>query len=76
MSRSETRRLLTPGEASAYLGGVVSESTLSKWRFYKKRHGPPYMKLGLKIVYDADALDRWLASCEHGAEPVVVQVDA
>jgi hypothetical protein len=33
------------------------------------------MKLGLKIVYDADALDRWLASCEHGAEQGV-QVDA
>jgi hypothetical protein len=62
-----SRRLLTTKQASAYIGGAISESTLTKWRFYQKS-GPRYLKLGLKIFYDADELDKWLASCERGAD--------
>ena len=47
---------LTPREAADYLR--VSERTLIRWR--NARTGPPYTKVGHKVVYRDRDLDRWL----------------
>lgn len=54
-----TRHLLRPKEAAAYLG--ISYSTLAKWRLYGGT-GPAYVKLGDRLVcYEKSVLDEWLA---------------
>jgi|tagenome__1003787_1003787.scaffolds.fasta_scaffold20986478_7 predicted DNA-binding transcriptional regulator AlpA len=50
---------MRPPAAANYLG--VSTSLLAKWRCQHDPSGPPYMKLGLRIVtYDQDELDAWM----------------
>ena len=52
-------RKMRPPEAAHYLG--ISESSLAKWRC--SGTGPPYMKLGERVVvYDQSQLDSWLQS--------------
>jgi hypothetical protein len=45
--------------ASAYLGGTVSTSTLNKMRV--RGDGPQYVKVGHKVAYTKQNLDRYLA---------------
>lgn len=47
---------LKPREAAEYLR--VSERTLIRWR--NGRTGPPYTKVGHKVVYRSSDLDSWL----------------
>jgi len=59
MNSNHKRCLRTP-EAAAYLG--LSTSTLAKMRL--RGDGPPYNKLGSRIVvYDQQKLDQWLGAC-------------
>jgi hypothetical protein len=38
----------------------VSPRTLEKWRV--SGDGPPFYKVGKKVVYDVDELNAWMAS--------------
>jgi Helix-turn-helix domain len=58
-SITEIHRRLSEREAAAYLG-VRSERTLQDWRH--RRVGPPYAKLGRRVVYDVADLDAMLAA--------------
>jgi excisionase family DNA binding protein len=49
---------MNPEEAGKYLG--VSLVTLQQWRYQGK--GPAYMKIGGKVRYDRDDLDKWMRS--------------
>lgn len=53
-----TRQRLRPAEAATFLG--FSQSTLAKMRL--RGDGPPYSKLGKRIVvYDLADLESWVA---------------
>lgn len=56
--------LLTPAEASEYLG--VSVDTLSVWRCVG-RYGIPYVKIGRLVKYRRSALDTFINSRTHDA---------
>jgi len=58
---SATRVLLNTTDAAAYVG--ASESSLNKWRIYGT--GPRFLKIGSRVKYDLDELNRWLASRER-----------
>ena len=57
-----TPRALSESEAATYLG--ISKITLRQGRCEGKRDNrmppPPYVKIGRKILYLRDDLDRWL----------------
>jgi predicted DNA-binding transcriptional regulator AlpA len=56
--------LLTPEQLAEHL--QLSPLTLSNWRIAGK--GPPYLKLGSRVVrYDLDAVETWLAE-QNGQE--------
>lgn len=57
--------LLTPGQTSAYLGGVP-EGTLTAWRY--RQVGPKYKRLGRHIRYHRDDLDEWIAAQTKGGK--------
>jgi len=62
---------ITPGlphlanerEAADALG--ISAATLAKWRALGK--GPPFLKIGRRVLYDASDLRAYLASARRGA---------
>lgn len=56
---SDSQQYLTPPEVSERYGGHLSVNTLTKWRNDGQRQGPPFLKLGSKIVYPLDALVEW-----------------
>lgn len=60
--------LMTTEEASAYTG--VSAGTLAGWRYNKK--GPPFVKLGGKILYRQREVDEWIDACLHVTAPQVL----
>jgi hypothetical protein len=51
---------LTEGEAAAQLG--VAARTLRLWR--QQRQGPPFLRLGQRILYRREAITEWLRSME------------
>ena len=53
-----TRSLLDTGRAARMLG--MSGRTLEKWRILGI--GPPYLKLGRRVLYSSTDLDAWLKS--------------
>jgi len=53
--QSPIRRRLTEKEAAARL--ALSARTLQQWRV--RGGGPPFLKLGASVRYDAAALDSW-----------------
>jgi len=55
---SVVKQRLCAKEAATYLG--LSASTLAKKRM--TGDGPPYFKLGRKVLYDTKILDGWLDS--------------
>ena len=57
LKNQPTDPLLTPPQASAYLG--VSENTLSVWRCVG-RYSIPYIKTGRLVKYRKSALDAFL----------------
>jgi excisionase family DNA binding protein len=63
-------RLLTPKEASEFLG--VPESTLAHWR--SERRGPVYVKLeGRLIRYRKNDLEKYIG--ERSVEPLESSLD-
>lgn len=44
-------------EAGEYLG--VAAQTLNRWRM-NEGDGPPFVKLGRRVVYERSDLDEWL----------------
>lgn len=50
--------VLSVHEAAMRVG--LSKSTLDKWRIYGG--GPPFLKLGRRVVYDPADLREWLAT--------------
>ncbi|MBI1370208.1 MAG: helix-turn-helix domain-containing protein [Planctomycetes bacterium] len=57
MNTTATESLITPSEAARYLR--VSEGTLTVWRC-TGRHALPFVKVGRRVMYRRDALDRWI----------------
>src|SRR5579872_3849606 len=51
----DLHRKLPVEEAAAYLG--LSISCLNKWRV--EGGGPPYLKLGRRVMYDVNDLEQW-----------------
>ena len=55
---TSTSSVLLDEKAAAHLLGLKNPKTLSAWRL--RRSGPPYLKLGKRLVrYDAAALTAW-----------------
>ena len=59
--------LLTPEQASAYLGGVPSAKTLEYYR--AKGTGPRWIDLARRVYYRRSALDAYLVQCEQVTRP-------
>lgn len=51
---------ISPKRAAEYLD--TTEGTLARWRYM--RVGPPYLKIGSKVLYRLDTLDRYLQDLE------------
>lgn len=51
-------KYLNPEKTSRYIGAAVQ--TLARWRF--EGEGPPFIRVGRKIMYAADDLDEWMAA--------------
>jgi transposase-like protein len=53
--------------AAEYIG--TTEGTLGKWRYELRTTGqsagPPFTKIGSKVVYRRETLDAWLAQREQ-----------
>lgn len=60
-------RLLTEKQAAPYIG--MSRSFLRQSRMNGQRQnrtpGPPYLKIGRKVLYLAEDLDTWLLEHRH-----------
>ena len=50
--------VLTEEQASKYL--EVAPQTLANWR--NRREGPPYCKIGRRVMYRLPDLDRWVGA--------------
>jgi len=65
--RPPRHRLLTEKQAAPYIG--MSRSFLRQSRMNGKRQnrtaGPPFLKIGRKVLYLADDLDDWLLEHRH-----------
>lgn len=64
-SKIQSDPLLTPKEASEYLG--VSNDTLSVWRCLG-RYNVPFIKVGRLVKYRKSALDSFLDRRTRGGE--------
>jgi hypothetical protein len=53
-------KLDTPGAAQRIGGDNCKPKTLENWR--SLGIGPPFYKIGSRVVYDAAELDAWLAT--------------
>jgi hypothetical protein len=66
-SRPRRPRLLTEKQAAPYIG--MSRSFLRQSRMNGRRQnrtpGPPFLKIGRKVLYLADDLDNWLLEHRH-----------
>lgn len=48
-----------PEQLSSRIG--ISVQTLARWRC--EGRGPGYVKIGKRVAYPVDAVDKWLGSC-------------
>ena len=53
--------VLDETEAADEIG--VTPGTLANWRW--RGHGPPYLKIGRKVTYLRNDVDRWKLSQRH-----------
>jgi len=56
--RTQRDDRLTTGEAAKILD--LSVSTLNQWRSVKKEGSPPYLKIGGKVYYTREGLEKWV----------------
>jgi len=65
----QNQRLLTEKQAAPYIG--MSRSFLRQSRMTGRRKnrtaGPPFLKIGRKVLYLAEDLDTWLLEHRHDA---------
>ena len=61
MNNIDRTKLLTPKELSERWGGLVTTATLANWRARRRKHhvGLPYVKLGGKVVYDIQDIEKY-----------------
>ncbi len=57
--KNRANRLLTPKQAEEYLG--IPVKSLANWRSLGK--GPAYYKLGGKVRYSENDLEKWQETC-------------
>lgn len=67
MAPLSSKRVLSAPEAAAHVG--LSKQTMAKMRVYGG--GPPFLKLGRRVLYDLTDLDRWLASHRRASTSAV-----
>jgi hypothetical protein len=65
VTQSLSHTFVTPAQVVAMLPGITLR-TLSMWRY--RQVGPPYRKLGARIVYPLDELDDWVEARAHGSD--------
>jgi excisionase family DNA binding protein len=53
---SKWLQLMDTAQAAEYLG--IPAGTLEQWR--SRGGGPVYLKMGLRVRYEKDALDKWV----------------
>ena len=53
-------RIANTKETAQKIG--LSPRTLERWRLIQE--GPPFCKLGSRVVYDLQAVEDWLSSCQ------------
>lgn len=58
-----SHEFVRPEQVVQMLPGVTVH-TLAQWRY--RHEGPPYRKLGARILYPLDELDKWVESRAHG----------
>ena len=67
LGRPPNYRLLTEKQAAPYIG--MSRSFLRQSRMNGRRQnrtaGPPFLKIGRKVLYLAEDLDTWLLEHRH-----------
>jgi len=68
-SATHTHRYFRTIDAASYCG--MAKSTLEKLRV--TGDGPPYLKIGRTVVYDAADLDEWLATKRRNSTSDVEQ---
>jgi len=54
-----SERFLTPRELSERWSGRVTVKTLANWRSGLKPKGPPYRKIGSRVLYALSAIITW-----------------
>lgn len=54
---------LSPVQVAERWGHAITTGTLANWRAQRK--GPPYQKLGVKVVYPLDSLEKYEAKHMH-----------
>ena len=64
-SKSDFNRFYNESELAAECR--IARATLEKWR--REGKGPPYIKLGKRVVYRASAVEAWLEEQTVGAAP-------
>jgi len=60
MSNNETSQEWLTEEETAVYAGKVPKATLKQWRWLGQ--GPPYSKVGRRVVYRRSDVDRWIES--------------
>ena len=56
---------LTPQELVARWRGRVCMATLRNWRCAAQRKGPPWTKIGAKVLYPVRELELWEAAMQR-----------
>lgn len=57
------KQYLTADDLIERWGRVITRGTLANWR--SKRVGPPFVKLGTRVVYPVEALTDWEKQHQH-----------
>ncbi len=57
MGLASQKKYLTAAEVSQRFGGSPSAGTLANWR--TRGEGPPYVKIGSRVLYPIEKLDAW-----------------
>ena len=72
--------LIRPDQAVSHIEirtgcpGIVSAETLKRWRF--RHRGPEFIRLGGRIYYSREKLDRWLAETGVALPDECTKMDA
>jgi hypothetical protein len=62
MAEAVKQVYLTPKQLEQRLEGAVKLLTLANWRASTPRKGPPFVKIGSRVLYPIDKLEAWEAA--------------